>query len=112
MGGLTRATGRSRLKPQRNMAILFYMKTTLDIPDELYRKVKAKCALLGRKVRDVTIDLYRQWLGEDASGEETVTPERWLEEWVRLGEEALSEAPDGPTAAEIIAAERARLDRR
>ncbi len=88
------------------------MKTTIDIPDELYRKVKAKCALLGQKVRDVTVDLYRQWLEEDAPGEGAVTPERWLEEWVRLGEEALGGAPDGPTATEIVAAERGRLDRR
>lgn len=38
------------------------MKATIDIPDELYRKVKAKSALEGRAVREVTIELYRQWV--------------------------------------------------
>jgi hypothetical protein len=40
------------------------MKTTFDIPDDLYRKVKAKSALEGRPVRDVTVRLFRQWVGE------------------------------------------------
>lgn len=38
------------------------MKTTIDMPDDLYRKVKAKSALEGRTVREVTADLYRAWL--------------------------------------------------
>lgn len=38
------------------------MKATIDIPDDLYRKVKAKTAGEGRKIRDVTIGLFRQWL--------------------------------------------------
>lgn len=46
------------------------MKTTIDVPDDLYRKVKAKTALEGRAVRDVTIELYQRWLD---SGEEAVT---------------------------------------
>lgn len=38
------------------------MKATIDIPDELYRKVKAKSAEEGRKIRDVTIELFQGWL--------------------------------------------------
>jgi len=38
------------------------MKTTIDMPDDLYRRVKAKSALEGRTVREVTADLYRVWL--------------------------------------------------
>jgi hypothetical protein len=44
------------------------MKATIDIPDDVYRKVKAKSALEGRPVRDVTVQLFRQWLDE-ARGE-------------------------------------------
>ena len=33
------------------------MKATIDIPDDLYRKVKAKSALEGRPVRQVAIEL-------------------------------------------------------
>jgi plasmid stability protein len=40
------------------------MKTTIDVPDDLHRAVKARAALEGRSVRDVTIELYRRWLGE------------------------------------------------
>ena len=44
-----------------------HMKATIDIPDELYRKVKAKSALEGRPVREVAIDLFRAWLGEPSA---------------------------------------------
>lgn len=44
------------------------MKATIDIPEELYRRVKAKSALEGRAVREVTIDLFHHWV-EDAQAE-------------------------------------------
>ena len=34
----------------------------MQIPDEMYREVKAKSALYGRSVRSVTIMLYASWL--------------------------------------------------
>ena len=40
------------------------MKATIEIPDELYRKVKAKSALEGRPVREVAIALFRSWVNE------------------------------------------------
>ncbi len=41
------------------------MKATIDVPDELYRRVKAKTALQGRAIREVTVELYQRWLAED-----------------------------------------------
>ncbi len=38
------------------------MKATLDIPDDLYRRVKARSALEGRPLRSVAIGLFQQWL--------------------------------------------------
>ena len=38
------------------------MKATIDIPEDLYRKVKAKSALEGRPVREVAIALFRAWV--------------------------------------------------
>ena len=38
------------------------MKATFQIPDELYREVKAETAREGRTVRDVAISLFEQWL--------------------------------------------------
>lgn len=43
---------------------LGFMKTTLEIPDELYRAVKAKAALEGRRVTDVVIEGLRLVLGK------------------------------------------------
>lgn len=37
------------------------MKATIDIPDALYRRVKAKTALESHTVREVAISLFRQW---------------------------------------------------
>jgi hypothetical protein len=38
------------------------MKVTTEIPDELYRQVKAKSALEGRPVREVAIELFRSYV--------------------------------------------------
>ncbi len=39
------------------------MKATVDIPDELYRQVKAKSALEGRPVREVALELFQGYVG-------------------------------------------------
>jgi len=44
--------------------LLARMKATVEVPDELYRKVKAKSALQGRRVREVAVELFRGWVGE------------------------------------------------
>lgn len=40
------------------------MKATIDIPDDLYRRVKARTAEEGRRIREVTADLFHRWLDE------------------------------------------------
>jgi hypothetical protein len=37
---------------------------------------------------------------------------KWLDEWVKLGEAATRGLPAAPTATEILAADRGRLERR
>jgi hypothetical protein len=88
------------------------MKATIDIPDDLYRRVKAKSALHGRAIREVTMDLYRRWLTEEDAADVQLSPEQWLEEWIRLGADTLRAAPATPTGTEILAADRNRLERR
>src|SRR6266581_1867224 len=90
------------------------MKATIEIPDELYRRFKAKSASEGRSVRVVILELMERWLEQGApraSGAATErprdpdvsahgadrSPEEWLEDWFRLGEEACRNAPPGPT---------------
>jgi len=38
------------------------MKATIDLPDELYRQVKAKSALEGRAIREVAVALFQEFL--------------------------------------------------
>jgi hypothetical protein len=51
------------------------MRTTLDIPDAMYRRIKARTAQEGSTVRAITLVLYSQWLGDvqrDKSVQQTV----------------------------------------
>lgn len=43
------------------------MKATFDLPDDLYRSVKARSALEGRSLRSVAVELLQQWLSSSAS---------------------------------------------
>jgi hypothetical protein len=64
------------------------MKTTLEIPDALYRRVKSRSSLEGRPIRSLTQRLYELWLDgrvclDDA---ESGTPDgngEWERKWVR-----------------------------
>ena len=49
------------------------MKATLDIPDDLYRRVKARSALEGRPLRSVAVRLFQNWLDGPAVPEITST---------------------------------------
>lgn len=51
------------------MVLWFYvsMKTTLDLPDDLYALVKARAALEGRTLRSVVEELLKGWVGADNS---------------------------------------------
>jgi hypothetical protein len=53
------------------------MKATFQIPDELYREVKAETAREGRTVRQVTISLFEQWLRQKKQPTKTVTSVDW-----------------------------------
>jgi hypothetical protein len=88
------------------------MKATIDVPNDLYRRVKARAALLGRPVREVTIELYQRWLGEAPTPPPGESPEEWLNRWEETGVSLLRAKSDGPTATEILTADRDRLDHR
>ena len=84
------------------------MKATIDIPDELYRRVKAKSALQGRSIRDVTTELYRQWVNGEPSAADSPAASEWLEDLLRLGADVSKSAPPGPSAREVLSADRSR----
>ena len=51
--------------------IIGAMRTTLDIPDAMYRRIKMRTAQEGRTVRAITLVLYSQWLGDEPHTEAT-----------------------------------------
>ncbi len=49
--------------------IIRAMRTTLDIPDTMYRRIKTRTAQEGITVRAITLVLYSQWLGDEPRAE-------------------------------------------
>ncbi|HHQ42663.1 MAG TPA: hypothetical protein ENK20_10310 [Chromatiales bacterium] len=89
------------------------MKTTLDIPDGLYRRIKAAASRRRRSLRALTIELYRRWLAEQPAlpGSARKGSRRdWLERWMRQGRAACRGAGAGPSAREIVHRDRGRLE--
>jgi hypothetical protein len=88
------------------------VKATIDIPDGLYRQIKARTALGGRTVRDVTIEAYQRWLAETpapyASTDDgpATAGEAWLDAWQALVAEVEQGDVDQPTTREILQADR------
>ena len=92
------------------------MKATIEIPDAMYRQVKAHAALQGRAIREVTIELYERWLAEIGAPAEALTAtdaqpraaaaEAWLAHWDAIGVEVATKAVDPRPASEIVIAER------
>jgi hypothetical protein len=95
------------------------MKATIDVPDALYRRVKARAAMDGRAIREVTIQLYEAWLADQGLSVTTVPVEphtaatrpamtgaEWLARWQALGEETAHRATDPRPTSEILLSER------
>ena len=84
------------------------MKATIDLPEDLYRRVKAKSALQGRAVREVTAELYQKWL-DDGTAAQPAASGKWLKSLMRRSIPA--DLP-GQTAREILEEGRNRLELR
>ena len=89
------------------------MKATIDVPDGLYRRVKARSALEGRSVRDVTVLLFERWLDESPGVDEALADRdrrsagaSWLRRWEALGRRVDEAATDDRITREILVAER------
>ncbi len=59
------------------------MKTTLDIPDELFRAAKATAALRGTTLRQLVTDTLRQSLKPETKGKGAAQPP-WMKEFGAL----------------------------
>lgn len=89
---------------------LLYMKVTIDVPDELYYRVKAQAALKARTVREVSVELYRRWLGDLPPEQPTVSSVEWVQQWVELGTEVTGSLPASGSARDELRADRDRLE--
>lgn len=88
------------------------MKATINIPDDLYRRVKAEAALRGLTIREVTTRLYQRWLSEEEPEVDESSRTDWPHSWFRAADEAMRNAPPGPTALQHLESDRNRLEPR
>ena len=89
------------------------MKATIDVPDGLYRRVKARSALEGRSVRDVTVALFERWLAEAPSVADSMdeasrktAADAWLQRWRDIGRRIAEKRPSEVTTREQLISDR------
>ncbi|MEI8243884.1 MAG: hypothetical protein WCI17_11495 [bacterium] len=92
------------------------MRTTVDIPDALYRQVKARSSQEGLAVREVTVALYLQWIeGRTHLAHEAASPagtghteevDSWLLRMRKLGDGIRRGSKDPRSCTSILAADR------
>jgi len=95
------------------------VKTTIEIPDDLFRAVKARAALENVRIKDLMAGLLRGWLEHGTAalqpGETGESAERerraqemadWLSEWQSIGRRIEDKSVDPRSMVEILAADR------
>lgn len=70
------------------------MKATFQIPDQLYREVKAETAREGLTVREVVVSLFEQWLRQKKQPSPHASPVDWLAFQPPLAHLVPSETPE------------------
>ena len=103
------------LDPWQQYGYTASMKATIDVPDGLYRRVKARSAMEGRSVREVTVLLFERWLDESPGLAEAIADvdrpaaaDTWLKRWEAIGQRVAEAAQDPRTTREIVIADRSR----
>ncbi len=78
----------------------------IDIPDDRDQNMTAWVVALGRRVPEVTVELYERWLIDESRARVPVARqpmgEHWLEDWLRAADAAISRAATGPSAQELL----------
>jgi hypothetical protein len=91
---------------------MFRMTATIEIPDDLYRKMEAKTARTGERLKEVAVSLFDRWVKEDSLPEAPATSAaQWLEQWVQLGAETCKGLPASPTTRDLLQDARNRNER-
>ncbi len=68
------------------------MNATIEIPDDLCRKIQAKSDALGKPLQELTINLLEQWLGEKEKRPQELA-QAGLDPWLAAVDEAIQPAP-------------------
>jgi hypothetical protein len=91
-----------------------FMKTTIELPDELLTEVKVEAARQKKKLKELFAELVRSGLRAQRrpGPAERRAMRRWIDGWVELGEAATAGLAPEPTASEILAADRGQRERR
>ena len=71
------------------------MKTTVEIPDSLYRQIKARAALKGQSIKDFLVEAVRAKIATDKSGPKKKSKNK------KIGWEAVFGAADPKEVAEL-----------
>ena len=91
------------------------MKTTIELPDQLMTEVKILAAREQRKLGELMAELVHAGIESrtraDLPGGRPADAEQWMEGWLKLADELMQDAPDGPTTRELLDQDRNRLDR-
>ena len=91
------------------------MKTTIELPDALYRRVKSKSSLDGKPIRAVTQRLYELWLdgsvsledaGATTAGEKSAWTDNWVRETAALAAKISRSTVDKRTCRTLLQADR------
>jgi hypothetical protein len=101
-------------KPDHQLPVLLHIsriKVTIEVPDDLYYRVKAQAALKARTVREVSIELHQRWVGDLPPEGSATTPAEWVDQWIALGAQVTAPLPATGTARDEVRADRGRLDR-
>jgi hypothetical protein len=80
---MARWISRSPLAPKPILPYLWVVKTTLDIPDDLFRAAKATAALRGTTLRQLVTDTLRHSLKSD-SGKRRGAEPPWMKDFGAL----------------------------
>ncbi len=94
------------------------MKTSIDLADDLYRRIKSKSALEGRAVREVATALFTAWVEDRIPAGESAPPVKtasegddragaWLDDWKALSTRISARTRDGgPSLLDQLHADR------
>ena len=87
------------------------MRTTIDLPDDLYRRIKARAAMRGQKLKEYVTAALRDSLFERPAGELRETGTEYAAECSQLAEDCVLPLIAGETTETMRSISEKRIDR-